>query len=248
VATLNLLNNEFGRWNDRAPLVIDQARALDADVYAFQEVDARGDQVTILRDALGPDYQAIMLANPDPASIKSLAIITRLDHHRVDECTTLEQGDIALRVSLGAFDVTTTHFHFSPTKQGSERRRRQAEQLLTWLGTDGRPSAVMGDFNSRDGGAAITTMKTRFRSAHEVANGREPHATHPTPLVHAVDTEKAFGLPTFPEGDGAAIDFIFVDPRFDVASCRVAWNEPHPDEPNLFPSDHFGLVADLVVP
>ena len=251
IATLNLLNNPHGRWVDREPLVTDQAQALDADVYAFQEVDVRSDQVDRIVAALGTEYTKVVLANPDPASIKSLAFVTRLDVVEHDRCTTLEQGDLALRLFARAggtsFSVTTTHFHFAPNRAGSACRQRQAEQLLTWLADD-EPAVVVGDFNSQDGGGAIRTMKSRFQSAHEVVHGSEPSATHPTPLVHALDAEKAFGVPVFPDGVGAAIDFVFVDGSVGVAACQVAWDEGHPHEPNLYPSDHFGLVADLDIP
>ena len=255
VATLNLLNNAYGRWPERAPLVVDQARRLDADVYAFQEVDARSRQIERIVDAVGTGYEAAVLANPDPGSIKSLAIVTRLPIAGRHELTSLEQGDLALRVDVDArgtapLRVVTTHFHFSPSRQGSARRRRQAEQLLEWLSHEGpaRPTVVLGDFNSKDGGAAVCTMKEHFRSSHEVANGREPQSTHPTPLVHALDTQRAFGLPVFPEGGGAAIDYVFVDETITVERCELAWTEPSAGEPNLYPSDHFGLVADLSVP
>ena len=255
VATLNLLNNAHGRWTDRQPLVIDQAVALAADIYAFQEVDQHGTQIDDVRAALGDGYRSVVFPNPDAGSIKSLAVVTRLGMSRVEHCTTLEQGDIALRVRLDAagrmIDFATTHFHFAPSKEGSARRERQARQLLEWQHPADRngtaASIIAGDFNSRPSGAAIATMKTYYRSAHEVANGSEPDVTHPTPLVNALDARKAFGVPKFPDDGGAAVDFIFVGPGIRVRSCTLAWTEPAPAEPHLFPSDHFGLVADLEI-
>jgi endonuclease/exonuclease/phosphatase family metal-dependent hydrolase len=257
VATLNLLNNTHGRWPHREPLVIDQARAVDADVYAFQEVDATSDQIERIRSGIsggggGGTYEAITLPNPNRTSIKSLAILTRLPVVDVARCTDLPADDLALRVDVEVGDqrlhVTTTHFHFSPTRSGSEVRRLQAEQLLRWLGPIEGPTVVLGDFNSRHSGSAIATMKQHFRSAHEHVHGTEPDATHPTPLVRALDVEKAYGVPLFPEGAGAAVDYVFVGGGVEVDSCAVAWDEPSADEPDLYPSDHFGLVADLRLP
>src|SRR5688572_15423593 len=76
VATLNLFNNPHGRWADRESLVLAQARALDADVYAFQEVAARSGQLERLLDGLGAEYVGVSLDNPDPEGIKSLALVT----------------------------------------------------------------------------------------------------------------------------------------------------------------------------
>ena len=250
VATLNLLNNPHGRWPDREALVVDQARELDADVYAFQEVDAGSDQIARIVQALGSHYRDVACPNPAPESIKSLALVTRLPVVGDDRCT-LAEGDIALRVALDLDGVTlhvvTTHFHFSPTKEGSARRLAQAERLLEWLSPISPPAVLAGDFNASPSGAAITKLNERFRSAQHVANGEE-QPTHPTPLVHALDAEKAFGIPVFPEGEGATIDFVFVDDGIEVESCRVAWDRPAAGDDHLYPSDHFGLVADLRLP
>jgi endonuclease/exonuclease/phosphatase family metal-dependent hydrolase len=250
VATLNLLNNPHGRWADREPLVIDQARALDADVYGFQEVAARSGQIERLLEGLGDDYVAVPLDNPDRGSIKSLAVLTRLAVAEHDGCFALENGDIALRTRLEAdggqpLTFVTTHFHFSPTRAGSDCRRRQAGQLIEWLGSDPNPTVLCGDFNATGAGETIRLVKQHFRSSYEVLHGREPETTHPTPLVQALDPVKAFGVPRFPEGAGAGVDYIFVSEGLTVRACELAWTHPSAREPNLYPSDHFGLVARL---
>jgi endonuclease/exonuclease/phosphatase family metal-dependent hydrolase len=253
VATLNLFNNEHGRWNDRAPLVHAQARALDADVLLFQEVAAGSDQVDGIVDALGDGYVAVPLDNPDPESIKSLAVVTRLAVEAHDACTDLGAGDIALRVRLAPaegpeVDVVTTHLHFGPSRRGSEIRAAQTRRLLAWLGPVGdRPAIVGGDFNATPAGDTIKGIKRVLRSAHEEANGDEPEWTHPTPFVHAIDAQAAFGVPVLPDGKGHAIDYVFVSPPVDVVSCRTAFDQPAPDEPSLYPSDHIGLVARVAV-
>jgi endonuclease/exonuclease/phosphatase family metal-dependent hydrolase len=252
VATLNLFNNPAGRWDDRAGLVAEQAVELDADVLAFQECDLEGPQVRQVVAALGETYELVPLANPSPGSIKSLALATRLPVLTSDACLDLGSDDIALRVRVDAgdrpIDVVTTHLHFGPSRRGSEIRAAQVQRLLAWLGPVGdRPVAVVGDFNGGAGGATVAAMKAVLRSAHEAVHGDEPPWTHPTPLVEAVDTEAAFGVPILPEGDGHAIDYVFVSPPVEVRDCRVAFDRPAPHEPRLYPSDHLGLVADLVV-
>ncbi|HEX7167045.1 MAG TPA: endonuclease/exonuclease/phosphatase family protein [Acidimicrobiales bacterium] len=255
VATLNLLNHPNARWREREPLVVDQARAIDADVYAFQEVDASGDQVERIRKALGDEYLAVTLANPDPASIKSLAMITRLPVLRRDACTDMEQGDIALRIvveaAVGAHcAVTTTHFHYEASKAGSECRRRQAEQLAAWVGKNGgrMPNVVLGDFNTSPEGAAATWLRERFDSAYAEVHGDEPEWTHPTDLIRTLDWQLMYGQ-TLPDVvPRRTVDYVFVDQNVEVDDCRMAWTEPSRDDPQLFPSDHYGLVADLRLP
>jgi endonuclease/exonuclease/phosphatase family metal-dependent hydrolase len=249
VATLNLFNNAAGRWEDRRPLVAEQAAALDADVLAFQECDLDGDQVAAVAEALGPDYELVPLRNPSPGSIKSLAVLTRLAVEGHDACLDLGAADVAQRVRLaGGLEVVTTHLHFGPSRRGSEIRAAQVRRLLTWLGPVGdRPVVVTGDFNSTAAGGTVKAVKEALRSAHEEVHGEEPEWTHPTPLVHVVDTEAAFGVPILPEGRGHAIDYVFVSEAVAVRDCRLAFDRPASHDERLFPSDHLGLVADLEV-
>lgn len=251
VATLNLFNNPHGRWADREALVHEQAVALDADVLALQECDLAGDQVERLLAALGPTYTAVRLRNPNEASIKSLAVVTRLAVEGEDACTDLGSGDIALRARLaGGLEVITTHLHFGPSRRGSEIRAVQVRKLLSWIGpvSTGRRLVLCGDFNAGPRGENIKAIKQLLRSTHEEVHGDEPEWTHPTGLVRIIDAQAAFGVPVLPESKGHAIDYLFVAPDIGVRDCRVTFDRPHPDEPGLFPSDHVGLVADLSVP
>ena len=250
LATLNLFNNAHGRWADREALVHEQAAAIDADVLAFQECDLAGEQIDRLLAALGPSYAAVRLRNPDPGSIKSLAVATRLDVEGHDACLDLGAGDIALRIRLaGGLEVVTTHLHFGPSRRGSEIRAVQVRKLLSWLGPVGgeREVVLCGDFNAGPRGETIKAIKQQLRSAHEVVHGDEPEWTHPTELVRIIDAQAAFGMPVLPEGKGHAIDYLFVSPALQVRDCRIAFDRPHAGEPGLYPSDHVGLVADLEV-
>lgn len=251
VATLNLFNNPHGRWADREALVHEQAAALDADVLAFQECDLTGAQLDGLVAALGPSYTAVRMPNPDSGSIKSLAVVTRLDVESEDGCTDLGSSDIALRVRLaGGIEVITTHLHFGPSRRGSEIRAVQVRKLLAWLGPvrPERRAVLCGDFNAGPRGETIKAIKQVLRSAHEEVHGDEPEWTHPTELVRIIDAQAAFGVPVLPEGRGHAIDYVFVSPSLSVRDCRVAFDRAAPHEPGLYPSDHVGLVADLEVP
>lgn len=250
VATLNLFNNVAGRWDDRASLVVEQAIALDADVLAFQECDLGGGQVERVADALGADYELVPMANPSAASIKSLAVVTRLPVGESDGCADLGSSDIALRVRCGDVEVVTTHLHFGPSRRGSEIRAAQVRRLLAWLGPVGpdRRLVLCGDFNAGPAGDTVKSIKRGLRSAHEEVHGDEPAWTHPTPLVHVVDTAAAFGVPILPKDGGHAIDYVFVSPSIEVGGCEVCFDRPSPTDEQLFPSDHLGLVADLRVP
>lgn len=254
VATLNLFNNDHGRWSERETLVHEQAAALDADVLALQECDVHGDQLPRLVEALGPGHRAVVGRNPTPGSRKSLAVVTRLEV--VDDvCVGLGSGDIALRVQLRhptgkGLEVATTHLHFGPSRRASEIRAAQVRRLLAWLGPvpSSRALVLTGDFNATPAGDTIKALKRPLQSAHEEAHGDEPEWTHPTPLLQIVDTTAAFGVPLLPEAHGHAIDYLFTSPALAVVDCRIAFDRPADHEPRLFPSDHLGLVATLRLP
>jgi endonuclease/exonuclease/phosphatase family metal-dependent hydrolase len=77
-----------------------------------------------------------------------------------------------------------------------------------------------------------------FRSAHLEANGTEPAVTWPSGIV-------APGMDT--DGDPGCLDYIWVRGAAVVESCRVVFDRPAVDDPTLYPSDHFGLSAHLLV-
>ena len=49
------------------------------------------------------------------------------------------------------------------------------------------------------------------------------------------------------DGDPACLDYIWVRGAVTVRSAKLEFDRPHPDDPTLYPSDHFGLSARLDV-
>src|SRR5438128_2086221 len=97
---------------------------------------------------------------------------------------------------------------------------------------------LMGDFTAEPVEPAYLRMtEAGYASAHQLANGREPGVTWPSGLQAAmIDTD----------GTPGCLDYIWVSGAVRVESCRVVFDRPHPDDPGLYPSDHFGLSAHLV--
>jgi endonuclease/exonuclease/phosphatase family metal-dependent hydrolase len=121
---------------------------------------------------------------------------------------------------------------------------QQCEYLLSWLDREARryPTVIVGDFNAyaeqADGSGpeeAVRLMKSRYRSAVEVAQGREPEKTWTTP-VNTYDTS--------PHG---TLDYIFVSPEWKVVEAGLAFDKPSATDPKMFPSDHLGLYAVLAI-
>jgi endonuclease/exonuclease/phosphatase family metal-dependent hydrolase len=136
------------------------------------------------------------------------------------------------RVDGARFALVNTHLHHPP--EATAERAEQAEYLLRWLdGHEQLPTVISGDFNSYPGEPVIEVMKARFRSACETANGSEPEKTWPTPVN------------TYDDSPPGTLDYIYMSQEFDVVDAGLAFDQPSSGNPDLFPSDHLGVYADL---
>ncbi|MEX2245789.1 MAG: endonuclease/exonuclease/phosphatase family protein [Dehalococcoidia bacterium] len=245
VATLNIFNR-MGEWGHRAPLIIDQLEKLRPDVLGLQEVDLPLDQgmwISRQINKLLPGeahYRIKHATNPDTrASYHAIATLARLpfEEHEILDLMSFER--IAQRFVFRAGDrpfvFVNTHLHFPP--EAAQERVAQCERLLAWLDRDARalPTVVVGDFNAYADPPepAVTLMKSRFRSAVETAQGREPEKTWSTP-VNTYDTSVH-----------GTLDYIFVSPEWRVAEAGLAFDQPSPHNAQMYPSDHLGLFARL---
>lgn len=245
VATLNLFNR-MGDWERRAPLVIDQLEELSPDVIAFQEIDLMLDQGMWIARQINqrlkarPHYRIKHAASPGKrVSYHGIGVMSRLEfvEHEVLDLMTFER--VAQRVVFQpgerAFAFVNTHLHHPP--EAREERVQQLEFLLNWLDRDRRelPLIIAGDFNSYGDEEAVALMKSRFRSAFEAANGREPEKTWPTPVND------------FDPSPAGTLDYIYLSREFEVAEAGLAFDKPASDDPNLYCSDHLGLYTRLII-
>jgi beta-glucosidase len=236
----------MGDWERRAPLVIDQLEKLAPDVVGFQEIDLMLDQGMVIARQINQrmgdraHYRIKHAANPGKrASYHGIGTLARFEflEHEVLDLMTFER--VAQRVIFRAgdreFAFVNTHLHHPPEASGE--RVEQVEYLLRWLDRDtrGLPLVIAGDFNSYVEEKAVALMKSRFRSAFETANGREPEKTWPTPVND------------FDNSPAGTLDYIFVSEEFEIKDAGLAFDEPSPDDSRLYPSDHLGLFARLKV-
>lgn len=243
VATLNLFNR-MGRWEARAPLVVDQFVDLAPNAIGLQEIDLMLDQGSWLlrqvneRLAGRSQYEVKHAASPGfLAAYHGIATMARLEYVEHEVLDLMSFGRTAQRSVLSIdgrkFVFVNTHLHHPP--EASQERLREGRYLLEWLDRhDPRlATVVVGDFNAYPGEPVLEVMKTRFRSAYEVVRKREPDKTWPTPVN------------THDPSPPGALDYIFVSPEFGVEDAGLTFDRPSPDDPNLFPSDHLGVYARL---
>lgn len=245
VATLNLFNR-MGDWDARAPLVVDQWTRLAPDVIALQEVSLLTDQGTWLcrevnkrRDGLS-HYRVKHAAHPDRApAAAGIGVASLFDpvEHEILDLMSFESiaQRLVFEVEGRRFAFVGTHLHYPV--DASEARVRQAEYLLAWLDRhgDGLPLTLTGDFNAyaQPPEKTVQVLKSRFRSAYETVHGREPEKTWPTPVN------------TWDKSPAGTLDYVWVSPEWRVLDAGLCFDEPSPENPAVYPSDHTGVYARL---
>jgi len=79
-------------------------------------------------------------------------------------------------------------------------------------------------------------IRAGFRSSYAEANGSDPAVTWPSGIqAEAMDTD----------GDPGCLDYLWIRGRVRAMAARLVFDRPAPDDPTLYPSDHFGIVAHL---
>ena len=241
VATLNI-RNIADRWDERLPLLLADMRALQPDVIGLQEVVYPMQQDRLIGSAGEGRYRAHRAWAGRPEYGNSVLVREPLEA-AAEERLELGLNRSAIRVLLQLPGSTVlfaaTHLHHVP---GDEAQRdEQAARLIDWL--SGAPAAdaqvVVGDFNAEPEEPACQRMRAAgYRSAYAEANGDDPAVTWPSGI-------QAPGMDT--DGEPGCLDYIWLAGAVRASEARLAFDRPAVGDPTLYPSDHLGLAAHLVV-
>jgi len=242
IATLNLEQNHKC-WEARRELIAAQTVELNPDMLALNEIHIPnqtgrwlqrtaakgiGTQYTLVQQSkVGADsrtqgeglltrYLVIETANLDYRSHDCVALVARFEFQQ------------------GLFDVYVTHLIAARVEDSA--RQNQVERLLEWIDTrdDADLSVVCGDLNATLDQPSMGIMSTMYRPT-------QTQATAFTPL------REPDGHPTHPEWErfDRCIDYIWVSESIRVRASGLCFNKPAQDNPDLWPSDHVGVWADL---
>ncbi len=242
VATMNILNLA-DRWPERLPLLLADMAGLQPDILGLQEVIYPMQQDRLL-GAAGPGRYGVHRGHAArPEYGNSLLVREPLVG---SEAARLELG-LGRAANRAVVDlpggarlvVAVTHLHH--TVDGAGARDDQARRLVEWLdaGPVGDATIAVGDFNADPTEPTYGRMTAAgFRSAYREANGEEPAVTWPSGLqAPAMDTE----------GEPGCVDYVWVRGSVGVESARLVFDRPAVDDPTLYPSDHFGVAATILV-
>jgi len=242
VATLNILNLA-DRWSERLPLLLADMAALQPDLLGLQEVVYVMQQDRLIGAAGEGRYQATRgwAGRPEYGNsllVREPLVATDTDRLELGLNRSALRAVVTLPGGASVLVVVTHLHHLGPDE---DARDGQAAAIVTWL--DDAPEAdatiLMGDFNADPAEPAPGRLRAAgFRSAYLEANGSEPSVTWPSGLqAPAMDTD----------GEPECLDYIWVRGAARVASARLAFDRPHPDDPTLYPSDHLGIATMLEI-
>lgn len=243
-----LANDGENHWNNRKSLALARIHAFGPDLLGLQE--CRDDsQADFVRENL-PDYHflGIHRQGPGDTALEMAPLLFRRSAFRLLDTgcfwlsetpevpgskswgsvypRTVSWARLACRSTGAVLTYVNTHFDYEPTAiDGDARCLRQ------WLDRIQRetPLIVTGDFNAgKDSGAyrlltGAGALIDAFRQVHPVAADEA--------------TFHAFGRAE----EMAPIDWVLVSGHFRVLDALIDRSR----EGNLFPSDHFPLIAVL---
>jgi endonuclease/exonuclease/phosphatase family metal-dependent hydrolase len=244
----------------RLRIAVEAVRRLDPDVVGVQEASwgrGRGNVAERLARALGLHYvfgpalfrifpaefinhqiASLMNFSEGPAILSRFPIVASRVYD-LPRCAGLFDPRVlvhaTLRTPWGDLDVASAH-----TSRGFCEADRVVELMTAGRGP--LPSVLMGDFNSREESPGIRrVLKAGFVDAFRAAN---PAASGPTTYQRVHEP-----APTAV----ARVDYVFLVPGRAMAGrvrqSRVVLDTPRRTEDGavLWPSDHYGVLAELEV-
>jgi endonuclease/exonuclease/phosphatase family metal-dependent hydrolase len=248
VVTINVLSDldkEF--WNERRDLLVAGLKEINADIIGGQEINSETS-----------DFLAKNLDMPYIYQVEEngIAILSRYPFIQQEAIDLKTQGKFAqfvrLEINNKQFIFLNGHYFWRP---GSCRERMEQFKLLVEHVAKLSPELPIinvGDFNAIPKTKEIRFLRNHFTSAYENYHGSEPEYTCPTPLKKTrswkiVIVKRIVNMLLNRQLTPwrGTLDYIFVNHLIKVKNCQLILTEPSPENPLIYPSDHFGIAADL---
>lgn len=263
VATLNIFAHGGG-WPDRLPVLRDGFRDLRPDVIALQEV-VRNDAYDQAAEILGDDYRILHQAQ-GKIDDNGIAIASRWPIRNAQEIdvqvTTRAMGlptlalvaEIDLPEPFGPVVFATYTNEYRPAFEIDRERQAVAvaRVLEPMVDERRRHVVVAGDLNA-DPDAASMRFWTGRQSLEGVSVGYRDAwgSVHPGETGHTFTPDNPLMAAANWDWPFRQIDHILVRcsthglPTLHIRACERIFDQAVGD---IWGSDHFGLMADLVPP
>ncbi|HEV8725534.1 MAG TPA: endonuclease/exonuclease/phosphatase family protein [Candidatus Binatia bacterium] len=240
IATLNL-EQDHKRWETRRELIAAQLRELHPDLLALNEIHVTSETGRWLqREANLSGIKYALLQQSKVGADSRTQAEGLLTRYPIIETANLDYRShncvaLAARFEIEGrlLDVYVTHL--IAAKVEDTAREEQVTELLKWIRKrDADFSVACGDFNATLEQPSIRLMSGAFR----------PTQSQPTAFT---PLREPGGSPTHPEWErfDRCIDYIWVSQSIKIESSGLCLNRPAEDNPDLWPSDHVGVWADL---
>ena len=259
VATINILQ-DLSRWSERRTLLSQGLAAGAPDLIALQEVtDPLGSgSAHWLAEELGGYSVHACPKLGWGGGREGIAVLSRWPVAAHDSLDLGSQGRVAqcVHVNVGGRPVVLINGHYFFPVGAHAAQVKQVTRVLNHVRSfePGTSVIVCGDFNATPSSRAVALIRQSMTSAHLARHGREPDFTCPTPLItggriRQAATRGLLKLCSIQPSHlwRATLDYIFVSPDVRVVDCGLILDQPAPDDPTLYASDHFGLAATLEI-
>jgi endonuclease/exonuclease/phosphatase family metal-dependent hydrolase len=240
--TLNLWG--ANRWEDRRSAVVDWVNEVQPDLLALQEVVRTGGHCQASWIAARTQMTALFgAASSSDGSEFGNAVLSRLPirdchRHRLTDAATGTEPRALVTAEADACgrSIWFSSTHLSWRLDEGWVRERQVRDIVDIVGPllHDLPPIVCGDFNATPQSTEVQFMaELHLVDAFEAANPGRPGYTWSNANPFAAAEQEP----------DRRIDYIFAGVR--VLSADVVCNEPRA---SVWPSDHFGVAAELLLP
>ncbi len=244
IATLNL-EQDRKRWDARRELVAAELKELRPDICALNEIHVPSQTGRWLQAAAGRGgamrYALLQQTKAgDDGRAEAEGLLTRFPpvetanlDYRAHNCVALAAR---FEIDGALLDVYVTHL--IATRVPEAAREFQVGELLEWIARRGDParSVVCGDFNAAPEAASVKKMHEIFRPAQSA----------PTAFTPLRDPG---GSPTHPEWPrlDRCFDYLWIPKTMKLEKSGRCFDRPAPSDPDLWPSDHAGVWAEVEI-
>lgn len=239
IASLNTWGTD-GPYLDRWHYFFSELGRLDLDILLLQEVFdpslleqiAKGTH--LIHHVIAPKT-GLAIATRVPVSSQDTAIF-----QTKSELEDYDRGMALAALEINSQKITAVNTHLSWKPEDSVTRLGQAKELIDRLRGIENRILLAGDLNDVPDSATLEWIR---------ASGyRDLYAScHPNDTGYTWDNRNPFVQSHSVQLPDRRIDFLFLDQKWweqvKVTLCDVYFNRPNAT--GIYPSDHYGLVAEI---